>query len=112
MRSDKWEDTDNSSDPGRQMILLQTVCLHGSDKEYLPEKLVMSMKEMIGRKQGNNEPAAFSKQTGSNNDVFAQVAGLVPEEPIVGMPTLWGGFLNLRRFTINKLPVDFPFDQQ
>ena len=70
------------------MTLLQTVCLHGSDKGYFPEKLIMSMKEMIGRKQGNNEPADFSKQTGSNNDVFKQVAGLVPGEPLVGMPTL------------------------
>jgi len=82
-RSNEWEDIDNISDPGRLMTLLQTVCLHGSDKEYFPEKLYMSMKEMIGKKQGNSEPADFSKQTGSNNDVFAQVAGFVPGEPLV-----------------------------
>ena len=109
-RSDEWLDIDNSSDPGRLMTLLQTVCLHGSEKEYLPEKIYMSMKEMLGRKQGNNEPADFSKQTGSNNDVFAQVAGFVTGEPIVGMPTFWGCLPNLRRYTINKFPLEFPFD--
>jgi len=35
------------------------------------------MKELIGRKY-NNDPTDFSKQTGDNNAVFAQVAGLVP----------------------------------
>ena len=77
MRSIEWEDIDNISDPDRLMTLLQTVCLHGSDKEYFPEKLVLSMKELIGRKY-NNDPTDFSKQTGDNNAVFAQVAGLVP----------------------------------
>jgi len=70
----------------------------------------MSLKELICRKQGNNEPTDFSKQTGSNNAVFAQVAGLVPGAILVGMPTLWGGFPNLRIFVINKFPTDFPFD--
>jgi len=92
------------------MTLLQTVCLHGSDKEYFPEKVYMGMKEMIRRKQGNSEPADFSKQTGSNNDVFAQVAGFVPGEPLVGMPTCWGCLPNLRKFAIDKFPLNFLFD--
>jgi len=117
MRSDKWDNIDNSCDPGRLMTLLQTVCLHGSDKEYFPEKLILSMRELITRKQGNNDPADgnndsadFSKQTGLNNAVFAQVARLVPGEILVPMPTFWDAFPNLRSFVINKFPADFPFD--
>ena len=110
MRSDEWEDIDNSSDLGRLMTLLQTVSLHGSDKEYFPEKLVLSLKELIGRKQSNNDPADFSKQTGSNNAVFAQVAGLVPGAILVPMSALCGAFPNLRSFVISKFPADFPFD--
>jgi len=52
---------------------------HRSDKEYLPEKLITTLKELLTRRQGNNNPTDFNKQTGSNNDVFAQVAEITPE---------------------------------
>ena len=92
------------------MTLLQTVCLHGSDKEYFAKKLILSLKELITRKQGNNDPVAFCKQTCSNNAVFSQVAGLVPRAIIVPMPTFWGSLPNLQSFVIDKFPTEFTFN--
>ena len=105
-RSDEFKSISQNSDPGRLMSLLQTVCLHGSDKEYYPEKLILSLKEQMTRKQGNNNPADFSKQTVSNNAVFAQVAELVPGT------TFWGLHPGLQKFVISKFTDEFTFKHE
>lgn len=90
--SDRWPEIEKNRDAGGLMELLQTICVHGTDRDYFPERLINSIVTLFGTKQGKQTPNEFKASMTSNLNVLAQVAG-------VDLFTL---IPNLQKFVINK----------
>lgn len=70
--SDKWVSIDETFDLVGLMKLLQTLCVHGSGKEYGPELIMSSFLSVLHSRQGKQSPSEFSVQLGSNEDVLEE----------------------------------------
>ena len=73
--SNEWEMIKSNTDAGGLMKLIHKVCMHGTDREYLPERIINSMITLLITKQGKHSPADFSETTLSNNEVLTDIAG-------------------------------------
>ena len=54
--SDAWPIIKKNRDTSGNMKLLQTVCVHGSDRNYYPERLIKSINTVFTIKQGKQHP--------------------------------------------------------
>ena len=57
------------------MRLIQRICAHGTDQDYLPERIINSMVTLLTTKQGKFSPSEFSETASSNNAVLTDVVG-------------------------------------
>ena len=74
--SDRWPKIKNDRDPGGLMKLLQRICVHGTDRDYLPERIINCLSTLLTTKQGKQTPSEFKESMTSNHDVFVDVAGV------------------------------------
>ena len=74
--SDRWPKIKNDRDPGGLMKLLQRICVHGTDRDYLPERIINCLSTLLTTKQGKQTSSEFKESMTSNHDVFVDVAGV------------------------------------
>ena len=96
--SDAWPVIKKNRDTSGLMKLLQTVCIHGSDRDYYPERLIKSINNVFNTKQGKQTPNEFKNAMTSNMKVLCDVAGT----------DIFGLFPNLQKFLISKCD-DIPY---
>ena len=90
--SNGWPAIKKSCDPGGLMKLLQAVCVHGTDRDYYPERLIKSINTVFTSKQGKQSPNEFKETMLSNMQVLCKVAGA----------DIFGLFPKLQKFIIDK----------
>ena len=81
------------------MKLVQQVCVHGTDRDYLPERIINCLAALINTKQGRHTPTEFGETTASNNQVLRDVVG----------HSIFGQMPILQEFIINRYD-DLSFD--
>ena len=74
------------------MKLLQTLCVHGSDRDYYPKQLIKSINTVFTIKQGKQNPNEFKNTLASRMQVLCDFSGA----------DIFGLFPNLQKFLINK----------
>ena len=90
--SDDWAKIKQTNDTGGLMRLLQQVCTHGTDRDYLPERIFNCLSTLINTKQGKHNPSDFGETTTSNGQVLKDVVGA----------TVFGHMPTLQEFIINR----------
>ena len=75
------------------MKLLQTVCMHGTDRDYLPERFWNSLCALCYLKQGKMTPVEFKETMMSHMQVLCEVSG---------HKDIFGLFPSLQNFIIEK----------
>lgn len=67
-------------------------CVHGNDREYLPERILNCFATFFNTKQGKYKPSEFNDTTISNNEVLTDVTGI----------NVFSQLLMLQAFIINR----------
>ena len=62
-RSNEWEGVTAKLDPGALLILIQSTCLNGNDKDYYLKRVLNGLRELVSNKEGNNSPSEFAEVT-------------------------------------------------
>ena len=71
--SNDWAKINSKSDAGGLMRLIQTVCVHGTDRDYIPERVLNCLTTLLNSKQGKATPSEFSETMISNHQVLCDV---------------------------------------
>ena len=96
--SDDWTKIKDKSNAGGLMRLIQTVCVHGTDQDYIPERIINCITTLLSSKQGKSTPSEFSETITFNHQVLIDVLGF----------NLFGNIPVLQEFVIDKYD-DFNF---
>lgn len=100
--SKDWADIELKCDSIALMQLLQKVCVHGTDCDYIPERIINCLAELINTSQGRSNPKEFSKSMISNNQVLIDVVG----------HSIFGQMPTLQKFVIeNNEEFTFAFEK-
>ena len=72
----EWPKIKAKSNAGGLMRLIQTVCVHGTDRDYIPERVINCFATLLNSKQGKATPSEFSETMTSNHQVLIDVLGV------------------------------------
>ena len=72
----EWEKIKAKSNAGGLMRLIQAVCVHGTDRDYIPERVINCFATLFNSKQGKATPSEFSETMTSNHQVLVDVLGV------------------------------------
>ena len=90
--SDEWNSVKSKTNAGGLMRLIQTVCVHGTDRDYIPERVINCFATLLNSKQGKSTPSEFSEAMSSNHQVLIDVLGV----------NVFGEIPILQEFVIDK----------
>lgn len=100
--SKDWAGIEQKCDSVALMQLLQKICVHGTDRDYLPERIINCLAALINTSQGKSNPTEFSESMMSNNQVLIDVVG----------HSIFGQMPTLQKFVIdNNDEFNFTFDK-